>query len=181
MTLALALGAVVFVAMIAEAVVSRRHDAALRARGAVEPPGDVIAAMQLAYPGVFVAMLAEGAWRGIPADAIFFAGLAVLAMAKALKYWAIASLGERWTFRVLVPPGAPRVVHGPYAFMAHPNYVAVAGEIAGCAIAAHAIVSGPVAFVLFGVLMLQRIRIEARALAVPPAVPRQTPATTRLN
>ena len=181
MTLALALGAVIFAAMVAEALVSRRHDAALRARGAVEPSGDVIAAMQLAYPGVFLAMLAEAAWRDIPADPTFFAGVAFLAMAKALKYWAIASLGERWTFRVLVPPGAPRVVHGPYAFMAHPNYIAVAAEIAGCAIAAHAIVSGPVAFVLFGLLMLQRIRIEERALAVPPAVPAKSPATTRLK
>jgi len=113
----------------------------------------------------------------------------------ALPAWWLQDLGFRRSFRRTliyrhglvndeghpVPPGAPRVVHGPYAFMAHPNYVAVAGEIAGCAITAHAIVSGPVAFVLFGVLMLQRIRIEERALAVPPAVPRQTPATTRLN
>ena len=59
-----ALGAVIFAAMVAEALVSRRHDAALRARGAVEPPGDVIAAMQLAYPGVFLAMIGEGIWRG---------------------------------------------------------------------------------------------------------------------
>jgi methyltransferase len=163
-TLALALGAVIFPLMIAEAALSRRHDASLRARGAVEPGGDVYAAMQVAYPGVFLAMLAEAAWRDVGWDGWFVTGLVILGTAKALKYWAISWLGERWTFRVLVPPGAPRVTGGPYAWMAHPNYVAVAGEIAGCAIAAHAIVSGPAAFVLFGLLMLRRIRVEERAL-----------------
>ena len=162
--LVLALGAVIFAAMIGEAALSRRHDVSLRARGAVEPAGDVYAAMQVAYPGAFLAMIGEGVFREVHADGAFFAGVAVLAVAKVLKYWAIASLGERWTFRVLVPPGAPRVTTGPYSLLAHPNYVAVAGEIAGCAIAAHAIVSGPVAFVLFGALMLRRIRIEERAL-----------------
>jgi methyltransferase len=162
--LSLALGAVIFAAMLAEAVLSRRHDAWLRARGAVEPAGDVYAAMQVAYPGVFLAMLAEGAWREMGTDVWFVAGLVVFGIAKGLKYWAISSLGERWTFRVLVPPGAPRVIAGPYAVMNHPNYVAVAGEIAGCALATHAIVSGPAAFLLFGWLMTRRIQIEERAL-----------------
>ena len=162
--LALALGAVIFTLMIGEAALSRRHDISLRARGAVEPDGDVYAAMQIAYPAVFVAMLTEGACRDLRWDGWFVTGLVILGTAKALKYWAISWLGERWTFRVLVPPGAPHVRGGPYAWIAHPNYVAVAGEIAGCAVAAHAIVSGPAAFVLFGLLMLQRIRVEERAL-----------------
>jgi methyltransferase len=88
----------------------------------------------------------------------------VFTAAKALKYWAIASLGERWTFRVLVPPGAASITAGPYRWLSHPNYVAVAGEIAGCALAMHAIVTGPVAFVGFGLLMLRRIKVEEAAL-----------------
>jgi methyltransferase len=158
-------GLVVFAAMTAEAIVSARHDRALTARGAVEPPGDVIGVMAIAYPACFVAILGEGLLREAGSIAAFAPGLALFAAAKALKYWAIVSLGERWTFRVLVPPGAVSIVKGPYRWLAHPNYVAVAGEIAGAAIAMHAIVAGPIAFAGFGLLMLRRIKVEEAALA----------------
>ena len=159
------LAAIVGATMVAEAIVSARHERALRARGAVEPAGDVITAMQVVYPGVFVAMIAEGVARGAGAGPFLAAGAAVFAAAKALKYWAIASLGERWTFRVLVPPGAVSTVAGPYRWLSHPNYVAVAGEIAGCALAMQAIVAGPLAFAGFGLLMRRRIKVEEAALA----------------
>ena len=158
------LAVALFAAMIAEAAISRRHDTRLRARGAVEPAGDVYAAMQVAYPGIFLLMLAEGFWRGVRLDAIAVAGLVILVVSKLLKYWAIASLGERWTFRVLVPPGSARTRRGPYRWLSHPNYVAVVGEIAGCALASHAVATGPIAFAVFGTLMLQRIKVEEAAL-----------------
>src|SRR5687768_2685203 len=96
-----------FAPMLLEAGRSRRNEATLRARGAVEPAGDVYPWMQIAYPGCFVAIVAESAFRQEPAGAAAFAGAVVFLLAKALKYWAIATLGERWTFRVLVLPGEP--------------------------------------------------------------------------
>ena len=48
----------------------------------------------------------------------------------ALRYWAIATLGERWNTRVIVVPGAPAVTAGPYRFLRHPNYLAVVVEVA---------------------------------------------------
>ena len=155
----------VFLPMIAEAVVSARHDRELRARGAIEPEGDVYKVMQLAYPGCFLILLAEGALRGVRWDGVVAVGAATFAAAKALKYWAIASLGERWTFRVLVPPGSTPTRRGPYHWINHPNYVAVAGELAGVAVAMHAVASGvPVTAVFVG-LMWRRIGIEENALA----------------
>jgi methyltransferase len=85
--------------------------------------------------------------------------------AKALKYWAIASLGSRWTFRVLVPPASPRVVQGPYRWIAHPNYVAVGLELASVACVMHALVTGPAACIGFVLLMMKRVQIEEKALA----------------
>lgn len=161
---ALAFG-VIFVPMIAEALVSARHDRALRARGAVEPAGDVYKVMQLAYPGCFLVLLAEGALRGVQWDALMATGAAMFVAAKALKYWAIASLGERWTFRVLVPPGSAPTERGPYRWINHPNYVAVAGELAGVAIATHAAVSGVPMTGLFVFLMWRRVGVEEKALA----------------
>ena len=158
-------GLVIFLLMAIEAVVSARHDRALRALGAVEPAGDVYPAMQVVYPLALLAMLAEGGWRGADSDTLGIVGAGVFVAGKALKYWAIASLGVRWTFRVLVPPGSEPTRRGPYRWLSHPNYVAVVGEIAGCALASHALVTGPLAFALFGTLMLQRIRVEETALA----------------
>jgi methyltransferase len=164
MILAFGSGLVAFVLMAIEAGIASRHDRALRALGAIEPAGDVYPAMQIVYPAVFLAMLAEGAWRGAAPDRTFVTGALVFAFAKALKYWAIASLGERWTFRVLVPPGSRRTIRGPYRWIAHPNYVAVALELAGLAIAMHARVAGPIGVVAFVSLMWRRVQIEEKAL-----------------
>jgi methyltransferase len=88
----------------------------------------------------------------------------VLVASKALKGWAIASLGRRWTFRVLVVPGASLVTRGPYALARHPNYIAVIGELAGMALLVGARVIGPIATVLFSLLIRRRISVENRAL-----------------
>jgi methyltransferase len=131
--------------------------------------------MQIAYPACFLVMLTEGAWRGVGVDPILVLGVAVFASAKGLKYWAIASLGPRWTFRVLVPPGSARTIRGPYRFMAHPNYAAVAAELIGVAIAMRAFWSGPLAVAGFCVLMLRRVAIEDRALEREDSVSYQPP------
>src|ERR1700722_2768875 len=47
------------------------------------------------------------------------------------RVWVFATLGGRWTTRIIVLPGAPLVRHGPYRFVSHPNYLVVIGEIAG--------------------------------------------------
>jgi methyltransferase len=154
----------VFVPMLVETAVSSIHERRLRRAGAVEPATDVYRVMALAYPGGFVAILLEGFLRAAPADAWFAAGVAVFGLAKLLKYWAMISLGRRWTFRVLVPPRSTRVVSGPYRWLSHPNYLAVAGEFAGTAIAMHAAITGPVVVAGFSYLMIRRIRVEDVAL-----------------
>ena len=160
----LIIAAAAFLPMIAEAVVSSRHERVLRAQGAVEPHDDVIGAMRLAYPGGFAAIVAEAWLRQPEADGVFRWGVAVFLAAKALKYWAIATLGTRWTFRVLVPRQSVQITSGPYAFMQHPNYAGVTGELVGATLMAHAWIAGPIATVGFGLLMLARIRVEERTL-----------------
>ena len=155
--------AVVFVPMLIEARLAAINERAQRARGGIEPPGDVYQVMRIVYPGVFLAMIAEGAW--LPGHAYVLAGAAVFVAAKILKSSAIASLGEAWTFRVVVRPGVPLITAGPYKWLRHPNYVAVVGELVGVALMSGARVVGPLGTILFGVLMLKRIRIEDHALS----------------
>jgi methyltransferase len=154
----------VLAAMLGEAVLSRVNEAGLRRLGAVEPSGDVYRVMQVAYPLAFVAMAIEGALTGPAPRSVLLAGLAVFGLGKALKLWAIASLGHRWSFRVLVLPGRPLVASGPYRYLRHPNYLAVLGELAGMALTVGAPVTGAAALLGFGRLMWRRIQVEDRAL-----------------
>jgi methyltransferase len=156
--------AVAFAPMLGEALLSAHHERALRARGAVEPSRDVHSTMRVMYPASFAAMLGEAWLRKRTMTGVTVAGAALFLIAKALKYWAIATLGPRWTFRVLVPPGSTRTTAGPYRFLRHPNYAGVAGELAGVALMAQAPITWTASVVLFGMLVLKRIQIEERAL-----------------
>lgn len=158
------IGAIVYASMILEAVRARRNEEAQRARGGHEPDGDVYAIMRVAYPGVFVAMLVEGALRDLPPAGVIAAGAAVFAAAKALKWWAILSLGQAWTFRIIVIPGASLIDAGPYRYLRHPNYVAVIGELVSVALLTGARVTGPIATIVFAALVARRVSVENRAL-----------------
>lgn len=164
-------GAVMIGALLAETRLSRANERVLRARGAITPPGDVYRLMAVAYPASFLAMTAEGLWRSSNASGLvaegpnwFVSGVLLFVASKGLKYWAIRSLRERWTFRVMVLPGTPLVRTGPYRYIDHPNYVAVAGELVGAAMMCGARVTGPLALVVFGALLWARVRFEMAAL-----------------
>ena len=183
-TVAFAVAAIVGL-LLAEARVSWRNERVLRARGAIEPAGDVHGVLAVLYPAAFLLMGAEGFYRaaqaessaGPPGPSWFVSGLLLFAASKALKYWAIRTLGERWSFRVLVLPGVPLVATGPYQYVRHPNYIAVVGELVGAAMMVGARVTGPVMLVLFAVALWARVRFEERALGlVPPAERRVSPS-----
>ena len=155
-----------YVPMLGEAMLSRSNEPRLREAGAFEPHGDVYPAMQVVYPACFAAMIVESWVRRRGFSGAAAAGLAVFAAGKLVKYWAIVTLGGRWTFRVLVPPGSSRVLAGPYRFMRHPNYLGVLGELGGFALLAGAHWTGAASVVAFAALLRARIRVEERALGL---------------
>jgi methyltransferase len=152
--------------MYVELRISRRHERLLRASGAHEPPGDVYRWMRLVYPAAFLAMTVEGLASPPGPTAAAVAGLVVLAAAKALKFWAIASLGVTWSFRVLVRPGEALVTTGPYRYLRHPNYLAIVGELTGMALLVRAPITGALSLISFGLLLRRRIAVEERALGL---------------
>jgi methyltransferase len=178
MTALLFTSGVIVGAMLAEARISARHDRGLRARGAVEPPCDPYRIMAILYPSAFALMIAEGLYREAAATpsppgapSWFASGLLLFVAAKAIKYWAIHALGDRWSFRVMVLRGAPLVTTGPYRYVAHPNYIGVVGELAGTAMMMEAVVTGPIGIVLFGFVLWKRIRCEETALGLRNGAP----------
>jgi methyltransferase len=155
---------IVFGAMLVETLRASANERVQRARGGIEPAGDVYNIVRVVYPGAFLAMFAEGGLRGAPPSTVVLAGAALFIAAKGLKWWAILSLGPFWTFRVIVVPGAQLVASGPYRWLRHPNYVGVMGELAGVALMTGALVSGVAGIVTFGGLVIRRISLEERAL-----------------
>lgn len=148
-----------------ELALSRRNAARAFARGGVEA-GRGHYRVMVAFHLAFLAACALEPWlaaRPFP-GALGFAALAVALGAQALRYWAILTLGWRWNSRIIVVPGMAPVTGGPYRWVRHPNYVAVALELAAVPLVHGAWLSALV-FSLGNALLLRvRIRAEERAL-----------------
>jgi methyltransferase len=156
----------IFAAMLAESMRSRRNTEALKLYGATEVSDPIWPVMAAVYPAAFVAMFIESTVRGGPTAAQFGIGLVLFNLAKLLKMSAIHALGIRWSFRVLVLPGEPLVAQGPYRWLRHPNYVAVIGELIAAAVMFAAPVTGVVFTLAFAEIIRRRIQVEERALGI---------------
>jgi methyltransferase len=142
-----------------ELVVARRNTRRLLAEGGVERG----AAHYPLMVGLHAAWLAGLWWLAWDRPANL-AWLGVYALLEVARVWVLASIGRRWTTRIIVVPGETLVRKGPYRFVPHPNYVVVAGEIAVLplvfGLSAYAVV-----FSLLNASMLWlRIRAENEAL-----------------
>jgi len=149
---------------LAELWVSGRNRRRLLARGGREIRPDTHRTM-VALHVLFLASLAweSHPWR-VHLDARTWACLAALVPVTALRYWAIASLGEYWSTRVVVVPGARVVRRGPYRVLRHPNYLVIVLEF----LILPLLMRAPLTLILFSLanlaLLRQRIRIEEKAL-----------------
>jgi methyltransferase len=125
----LALLAAVGVERLFELRLSRRNARRALANGGIECGAGHYRFMKALHLAFLVACGAEVVLLGpvfhpVLGGAMFGAA----ALAQALRYWSIWTLGDRWNVRVIVVPGAPVVTSGPYRFVRHPNYAAVAIE-----------------------------------------------------
>ncbi len=171
-----ALLAVVGAQRLLELWLSRRHRQALLARGGVERGASHYPAM-VAVHAAFLPSCALEVW-GLERPLVLplaVASCLALAAATLLRCWSISTLGERWCTRVVVVPGEPLVRAGPYRFLRHPNYLAVALEMAAVPLLHGAWLSA-VAFSLANGLVLRvRVRVEEGALGLRPRRERGTP------
>lgn len=96
-----------------------------------------------------------------------WAALLLVAAAQGLRIWAIATLGPRWNVRLVRIPGAPPITGGPYRWLRHPNYLAVALEFLFLPLI-HGAVWSAVAFSAANALLLaRRIPAEEALLGAP--------------
>ena len=104
--------------------------------------------------------------------ALGMADAGVLGGAAALRYWVIATLGDRWTTRVVYVPGDPIVATGPFRWMRHPNYLVVTAEFLALPLAHTAWVSAAAFGAANVALLRERLRVENALLARLAAPPR---------
>ncbi|WP_456844635.1 isoprenylcysteine carboxyl methyltransferase family protein [Cellulomonas sp. P5_C6] len=157
---------VVALERLAELVVSQRHVHWAFAHGGVETGQRHYPPMVALHTGLLVACVVEVHVADRPfLPVLGWTALAFVVAANALRWWCIATLGDQWSTRVIVVPGAALVRRGPYRWLSHPNYVAVAVEGAALPLVHTAWVTA-VAFTLLNAVLLLGFRIptEERAL-----------------
>ena len=105
-----------------------------------------------------------------PVEPLFFVIIVILQIA---RFWVRATLGRRWTIRIIVVPGEKLVARGPYRWLRHPNYTVVTGEIAAVPLALGLPLYALVFSILNAAVLAVRIPAEnATLMAAASAQPR---------
>lgn len=159
MTLSIIVLALVTAQRLGELVLANRNTQRLLARGAVETGAGH-------YPFIVILHAAWliGLWLLAWDRPISLLLLGVFVVLQAARVWVIATLGSRWTTRIITLPGEPLVRSGPFRFVDHPNYVVVALEIAILPLAFGLVGFAVVFTALNAAMMWVRIRSESSAL-----------------
>ena len=163
----LLLYAAVGVERLCELAWSRAHERRLARAGGRRVEERAFGWMAALHTGVLVAAPVES-WlaRRRPPRALVAAAALALAGATALRAWALGSLGDAWSVRVIEFPDGkrPLVTRGPYRFVRHPNYLAVIVELAALPLVGGAYATAIAATLANAALLARRIPLEERAL-----------------
>lgn len=162
MLLAGAILGLVTLQRLGELVLSRRNTERLLAQGAREAAAGHYPLIVALHAAWLVGLWYLAVW--CPGVGVAWGWLAVFVVLQALRVWVIATLGPRWTTRIIVLPGAPLVREGPYRLVSHPNYIIVAAEILVLPLCFGLLWYGIVFSGLNALVLWIRIRAEAAAL-----------------
>lgn len=144
---------------VGELALARRNSRRLLARGAREFGAGHYPLIVLLH-----ATWLAGLWILAWDRAVQWPWLVVYLILQGLRIWVIATLGERWTTRIIVLPGAPLMRRGPYRLTSHPNYLVVAGEIAVLPLTFGLGLYAAVFFAANAAVLAIRLRAETHAL-----------------
>ena len=97
-----------------------------------------------------------------PVKPLFLALVVILQIG---RLWVLATLGHRWTIRIIVVPGEKLVARGPYRWLRHPNYAVVTGDVAAAPLALGLPLYALVFSILNAAVLAIRIPAENAALA----------------
>jgi methyltransferase len=156
-----ALLAYVTVQRIAELWWARRNERRLLAAGGIEYGRSHLPLIVLLHAAWLIGMWLLAYDR--PIEPPFFAIVVILQLG---RFWVLATLGRRWTIRIIVLPGEKLVARGAYRWLRHPNYAVVTGELAAVPLALGLPLYALVFSLLNAAVLAIRIPAENAALAV---------------
>ena len=143
---------------LSELVIARRNTARLMADGAREV-GAAHYPVMVAMHSAWVAALVIFGWNQ-PVNLWWLAAYAVL---QVLRVWILATLGRRWTTRIIVTD-TPLVTAGPFKYIPHPNYTLVVAEIIVAPMVLGLVWVAVLFTVLNAMMLYHRIRVEDAAI-----------------
>lgn len=153
--------ALVTLQRLGELLLAERNTRRLLARGAFEVGRSHYPFIVAVHFGWLIAL-----WLLGPGPPIHVLPLVLYVALQAARVWVIATLGERWTTRIIVLPGAPLVRSGPYRWLNHPNYWIVVGEIAILPLVFDVPAVAVFFSILIAIVLWVRIREENKALSI---------------
>ena len=159
MTLPVIILALVTLQRLSELVIAQRNTRALLARGAVEVGASHYPLIVLLHAAWLV-----GLWILARDRAVNIPLILVFVVLQAFRVWILATLGSRWTTRIIVLPGEALVARGPYRLIPHPNYAVVVAEIAVLPLAFGLYWYAIVFSILNAIVLTIRISAENKAL-----------------
>jgi methyltransferase len=151
--------AFVIVQRLSELVIARRNTVRLLSQGAHEVGASHYPVMVALHTGWILCLVLLG--HDTP---VSWPWLALFAGLQVARLWILASLGRRWTTRVIILP-EPLVVRGPFRFLRHPNYTLVVAEIIVAPMVLGLVWVAVVFTVLNACMLWVRIGVENAALA----------------
>ncbi|KTT96748.1 membrane protein [Sphingomonas yabuuchiae] len=161
MTLPYAIMAFVTLQRLSELVIARRNTARLMAAGAREYGAGHYPVMVAMHTAWLIAL-----WFSVGDRTVSWPLLLVFAVLQGMRIWVLATLGPRWTTRIIVLPGASLVARGPFRFLRHPNYAVVTAEIAVLPLTFGLVGIAALFTVLNAAMLYVRIGAENRALGL---------------
>ena len=165
----LALLGLVALSRLVELHISRRHQFAMARRGIRKRAEPYYPGMVALHAGVLAGAALEVILLRRPFVSLLAVPMAALfALATALRWWAIRTMGLHWNVQVM--PSAPLgiVTGGPFRWVRHPNYLGVSVELIALPLIHTAWITALFAAVGNSWVLYHRLRAEEAVLNSDP-------------
>lgn len=151
---------------ISELFYAKRNERIMKEKGATEHDAGGYTIIVIMHVMFFVSLFTERILleRGYNFLSVYL--FVVFVLAQFLRYWSISSLGSYWNTKILVLNGSEPVVQGPYKYLRHPNYAAVAIELAVIPLIFSCYITAAVFSIINFIVIRRRIGIEEKALGL---------------
>jgi len=147
-----------------ELLIAKRNAQQMFSRGATEVDKSGYRYIVLMHTLFFLSLISEKLFFRKVLNEYWYVFLLLFIISLVLRYWAIISLGEYWNTRIIILQNSVRIRKGPYAYLKHPNYLAVIIELAVIPLLFSCYVTSVVFSVLNMFVITRRIKIEENAL-----------------